>query len=137
MGAPIGKILTYAVLGLWTLVCVFPLYWVAAASLKAEDAITGGPYYLPFADFTPSFGAWAFILTDRTENLLWRFFNSAVVGLVSTALTVTLGAMAVYGLSRFRGKGVLPERFGVDEHLPSNLAPDPPQGPRACGLNDA
>lgn len=96
------NILIYAVLGFWTFVCLFPLYWVAVTSLKGEPEIMRGPFYLPFVDFTPSLDSWAFILTDPYDNLLIRYFNSAVIGLSSTLLTVLIGGMAVYGLTRFR-----------------------------------
>ncbi len=96
------NILTYAVLGLWTFVCLFPLYWVAVTSLKGALEIDRGPFYLPFVDFAPTLDSWAFILADPYDNLLKRFFNSTVVGLSSTLLTVFLGGIAVYGLTRFR-----------------------------------
>jgi multiple sugar transport system permease protein len=96
------NILTYAVLGFWAFVCLFPLYWVAVTSLKGEPEINRGPFYFPFIDFSPWFDAWAFILAASYDNLLLRYFNSAVVGLTSTLLTVLLGGMAVYGLTRFR-----------------------------------
>jgi multiple sugar transport system permease protein len=96
------KILTYAVLVLWSVVCLFPLYWVAVTSLKGASAIIQGPKYLPFVDFAPKLDAWAVILTYSNDHLLLRFFNSAVVGVTSTLLTVLLGGLAVYGLTRFR-----------------------------------
>ena len=102
LSAHIGRVVTYALLGLWTLVCLFPLYWVAVTSLKGGRAIDEGPFYLPFVDFTPAFGSWAFVLVDRYDNVLWRFYNSAVVGLTSTLLTLSLGGLLVYGLTRFR-----------------------------------
>ena len=99
---PLGKILTYAVLVLWTIVCLFPLYWVAVTSLKGEAEIIRGPFYIPFVDFTPTLDSWRFILADPNDNLRIKFFNSAVVGLTSTVLALLLGGMAVYGLTRFR-----------------------------------
>ena len=99
---PLGKILTYAVLVFWALVCLFPIYWVAATSLKGEAEILHGPFYIPFVDFTPTLKSWNFILFYPNENLGIRFFNSAAVGLCSTLLTLLLGGMAVYGLTRFR-----------------------------------
>lgn len=98
----LGKILTYALLWFWTFVCLFPLYWVTVTSLKAGAAIERGPYYLPFVDFTPSLASWMFILADPYDNLLARYFNSAAIGLSATLLTLLLGGMAVYGLTRFR-----------------------------------
>jgi multiple sugar transport system permease protein len=82
------SILIYAVLGLWALVCLFPLYWVTVTSFKGEPEIIGGPYYLPFVDFTPSLNAWVSILTYSNDHLLSRFYNSVDVGIASTVLTV-------------------------------------------------
>jgi multiple sugar transport system permease protein len=96
------KILTYALLVFWSLVCLFPLYWIAVTSLKGNPEIMRGPYYLPFVDFTPSLDAWVDVLTYSNDHLLLRFFNSAVVAITSTLLTVLFGGMAVYGLTRFR-----------------------------------
>ena len=56
------KILTYALLVFWSLVCLFPLYWIAVTSLKGDPEIMRGPYYLPFVDFTPSLDAWVSVL---------------------------------------------------------------------------
>ena len=99
---PLGKIITYAILVFWAFVCLFPIYWVAATSLKGGPEIMRGPFYIPFVDFTPTLESWKFILFYPYENLRIRFFNSAVVGLSSTLLTLLLGGMAVYGLTRFR-----------------------------------
>jgi multiple sugar transport system permease protein len=92
----------YAVLGLWTLVCLFPFYWIAVTSLKGEAEIVRGPFYLPFVDFAPSFDAWAYVLFYPYENLFGRFLNSASVAVASTLLTLLVAGMAAYGLTRFR-----------------------------------
>jgi len=97
-----GRILTYAALGSWASICLFPLYWAVATSLKGPLEIIAGPVYAPFVDYTPSLDAWAYILFDSNDDPLLRYFNSVVVGLASTALTVVLGGLAVYGLTRFQ-----------------------------------
>jgi multiple sugar transport system permease protein len=94
--------LTYGALGGWACVCLFPLYWAVATSLKGPLEIVAGPFYVPFIDYAPSLDAWAYILFDSNDAPLLRYFNSVVVGLTSTALTVALGGLAVYGLTRFR-----------------------------------
>jgi multiple sugar transport system permease protein len=106
----LGKILSYIALAVWSLVCLFPLYWVAITSLKSEADIMNGPVYLPFIDFTPSLKAWRFILGDPYDNLLPRFFNSAVIGVTATVITVVLGGMAVYGFTRFKWRAGLPHK---------------------------
>ncbi|HUQ37653.1 MAG TPA: carbohydrate ABC transporter permease [Aestuariivirga sp.] len=102
MRSPLVKILTYALLFFWSLVCLFPLYWIVVTSLKGDPEIMRGPYYLPFVDFSPSLDAWVTVFTYANDHLLLRFFNSAVVAITSTLLTLLFGGLAVYGLTRFR-----------------------------------
>ena len=52
-------------LGLWTLVVLFPLYWVLVTSFKIEVQVDSGPYYLPFVDFKPTLDAWNFMLLQN------------------------------------------------------------------------
>jgi multiple sugar transport system permease protein len=93
---------TYGVLVFWSLICVFPIYWVAVTSIKSVPDIEGLPKYLPFVDFTPSLEAWRFILFDHAENLVPKFFNSLIVAVAATSLTLLSCTMLLYGLSRFR-----------------------------------
>ncbi|HRX37537.1 MAG TPA: carbohydrate ABC transporter permease [Aestuariivirga sp.] len=111
IGQRLKMIGTYAVLAIWSLLCLFPVYWLFIASLKGEDLIGGKPVYVPFVDFQPTLDAWRFILADPFENLVWRFINSTVVGLLSSALTVAAAAMAIYSLTRFprRWRKIAPE----------------------------
>jgi multiple sugar transport system permease protein len=99
--ARFGTILTYA-LGCWVCICLFPLHWVAATSLKGALQIIDGPFYLPFVDYTPLLDAWAYLLANSNDDPLLRYFNSVVLGLTASLLTVLLAGLAVYGLTRFR-----------------------------------
>ena len=99
---PFGRIVTYAALSGWACICLFPLYWAAATSLKGPLEIVTGPVYLPFVDYAPSLDAWTYILFDSDDAPLLRYVNSAVVAVTSTAVTMVLGGLAVYGLTRFR-----------------------------------
>ncbi len=92
---------TYAVLFAWAFLCIFPIYWVANTSLKSMDDIGRAGGYLPFIDYFPTLDSWRFILLDHSENLVSRLVNSAVIGGVATVLTLTVGAMAIYALTRF------------------------------------
>ena len=98
--APVPKAATYLVLVMWTLVVVFPLYWVVVTSLKIEVQVDSGPFYLPFIDFQPTLDAWRFMLLQN--NTLWPYVNSIIVALSSTVLAVMIGAMAAYALVRIR-----------------------------------
>lgn len=95
------RIVTYGLLGLWSLVCLFPLYWLVLTSFKSGEAIATGPRFIPFVDFQPVLEAWSFILFNSNEHLFQRFFNSFFVASVSASLALLFGAMAVYGLTQF------------------------------------
>jgi multiple sugar transport system permease protein len=98
--AALPKFATYAILVIWTLVVLFPLYWVLVTSFKAEMEVDSGPYYLPFIDFEPNLDAWRFMLFEN--NTLWPYFNSMIVAAASTALSVLIGSLAAYALVRIR-----------------------------------
>jgi multiple sugar transport system permease protein len=98
----LDRILTYVALGVWAGICLFPMYWLLVTSLKGPLDIVSGPVYAPFIDYPPSLDAWTYILFNSNDAPLLRYLNSVVVGLTSTALTVTFAGLAVYGLTRFR-----------------------------------
>jgi multiple sugar transport system permease protein len=98
--APAAKVITYALLILWALVVLVPLYWVLITSLKGPGEVDNGPFYIPFVDFTPSLDAWDFMLLQNYT--LGPYLNSVVVGLVSTMLAVLIGSLAAYSLVRIR-----------------------------------
>jgi len=103
--ALLPRIATYAVLIFWTLVVLFPLYWVLITSFKGELDVSSGPFYLPFIDFHPNLDAWRFMLIDN--NTLGPYLNSVVVAVASTLLAVLIGALAGYALVRIRFKVTL------------------------------
>ena len=59
--SPLSMAISYAVLGFWALVVLFPLYWVFITSFKQPIEVSDGPFYLMWVDFQPSlhaFVAW-------------------------------------------------------------------------------
>ena len=98
--APAARVITYALLILWALVVLVPLYWVLITSLKGAGEVDNGPFYIPFVDFTPSLDAWDFMLLQNYT--LGPYLNSVVVALVSTVLAVLIGSLAAYSLVRIR-----------------------------------
>jgi len=99
--APGTKLLVYGLLGLWTFVVLFPLYWVAVTSLKLPIQVANGPVYLPFIDYMPSLHAWRYIFVDIARDTFRPYLNSLIVATLSTLLAVTAGSLAAYALSRF------------------------------------
>jgi multiple sugar transport system permease protein len=98
-----GLITALAVLAvLW----LAPLVWALLTSLKHEGDTTTVPIeVVPERGFTLQ--AYASVLANG--NLVTWFFNSTVVAVVTTMITVALSAAAAYGFSRtrFRGRNAL------------------------------
>jgi multiple sugar transport system permease protein len=104
-----SRLAIYAMLAVWTVICLFPIYWTITTSFKmAPDVMKGN--MVPWVDFQPKWLGWRSLglspdtigteSTVRAEFLL-RFTNSAVISLSSSVLAVVLGSLAAYGLSRF------------------------------------
>jgi multiple sugar transport system permease protein len=104
-----GRVAVYTALILWTVVCLFPIYWTVTTSFKmAPDVMQGN--LVPWVDYTPQWLGWRSLgLSPETwgapstvrEQFMLRFWNSTVVSLSASALALVLGSLAAYGLSRF------------------------------------
>ncbi|MBC7706827.1 MAG: carbohydrate ABC transporter permease [Rhodoferax sp.] len=94
----------------WVLVLValalvlFPFYWMVNTSLKPASEIFLSPP--TFTSPNWSFDAYSTVLTQRP--FARYFFNSLVVTLGTTVLSVTLAAFAAYGFTRFFPRGATP-----------------------------
>jgi multiple sugar transport system permease protein len=97
----LGKLAAYMTLGVWTLVVLFPLYWLAITSFKLPIQVNAGPVYLPFVDFRPSLDAWHYIFVDLRGDTLRPYLNTVVVAVGSSTVALLLGAAAAYALIRF------------------------------------
>lgn len=94
--------ITYILLVIWTIICLFPLYWLAITSVKLPIAVYQGPKYLPWIDFEPTLNAWNYILNGPVRHAVGRsWVNSAVLAVSSATLAVILGSLAGYALTRF------------------------------------
>ena len=102
----------YLALAIWTIICLFPIYWTIITSLKTPKAInTPKPSYIPWVQFQPTLKAFTdiFCTQDCADvygasgmgNLARLFRNSFVASFTSALIAVIIGAMAAYALSRF------------------------------------
>jgi multiple sugar transport system permease protein len=99
--------LSYCALGVWTVVVLFPLYWLVIASFKDPIAVHQGPTFIPWVDFRPTLKAWKDLLFGiERETVYGPLQNSVVISGTSSLLAMALGAAAAYGLAR------LPVRIG-------------------------
>jgi multiple sugar transport system permease protein len=104
-----ARVLIYAALLLWTFIALFPLYWTLSTSFKLGKDVTQG-HLLPWIDFAPNWKGWQslglspdtiFATSNVRDEFLKRFLNSVIASVGASALAVTIGSLAAYGLSRF------------------------------------
>jgi multiple sugar transport system permease protein len=95
------KVVIYGLLGVWTFIVLFPLYWVCITSFKLPIDVSGGPFYVPFIDYWPSMHAWRYIFVDLGNDTFRPYMNSVIVAVFSTMLVMSVGSLAAYALSRF------------------------------------
>ena len=104
-----SSVARHAILIVWALICLFPIYWTITTSFKSAVDVTQG-HLVPWLDYVPNWRGWRSLgLSPETINtvstvraeFLARFENSVVVTLGASALAVVIGSLAAYGLSRF------------------------------------
>lgn len=98
--APAPKFVSYIILGFWAFVCLFPLYWLIVTSLKLPIDVNDGPVYFPGVDFKPSLHAWYYIFVDLGNDTMRPYLNTLMISLASSVVTVVIGSMSGYALTR-------------------------------------
>ena len=101
------QIMTYAFLIVMAIIIIFPFYWMIISSLKTMDEYrlsipTLFPEYLDFQNYAEVFA---------NEDLLLGqlFFNTLLVGVVSTILSLIITVLSAFAFARleFKGKNAL------------------------------
>ncbi len=94
----------WAVLLFWTFVVYFPIYYILITSFKEPVDVAKGSL-VPWRDFTPTLKWWNDVLFGtQSEAVKKAYSNSLMVGFGGAFFSVFFGAMAGYGLARFRYK---------------------------------
>lgn len=90
----------------WSAFVVAPFLWALTTSFKTANGVTGGATYLPGIDYEPSLAAWKGLFGSGAGSIdiVGPFANSLVVTLSASVVSLVLGTLAAYGLSRFRYK---------------------------------
>ncbi len=98
---PIEKTLIYSVIAVYLFITLAPLLWVLSTSFKPnQEAISFPPKLLPDA---PTLDNYLFVLTN--PNLVTSLFNSLLVSIGGTGLSVAVSALGAYAFARFEFKG--------------------------------
>jgi multiple sugar transport system permease protein len=82
-------------------VVLFPIAWMVTASIRpVSETLQNPPVWLPHEI---TFAAYRALLSDPKQ--VGYFVNTYVISLSTAFLSISLGALAAYGFSRFRIKG--------------------------------
>ena len=94
----LGQTLLYTALVLWLVLAAVPVLWTAVISLRSYvDAFSAPLKWLAPITFENYRGLWI-------EREFYRNFGNTVVVTVGTVcISLTVGCLAGYGLSRYRG----------------------------------
>jgi len=108
-----GAVIFFAVLLL--AVELYPILITLVNGFRRDIVILSGQKF-SFSQLTTD----SYMLVFKNRQMMKAMGNSIVVGLFSTALSVGVGAMAAYGISRFkfRGRNALAYSFLVFRMLP-------------------
>lgn len=97
-----ASMISYSVLIIWAVIIIFPLYWLITAAFKQRPDIFPTPTYIPWLQFRPTLSAFVTVFTDYRSQLFNAFGNSVIAAGGSAIFATILGALAGYGLTRFR-----------------------------------
>jgi ABC-type glycerol-3-phosphate transport system permease component len=99
--AALFRLWVYGLAALLLTICAFPLVWMVITSIKPDrEILTAVPTFIP-SEIT--FDAYVRLFT-RT-NFATYFKNSVIVAGSATLITVVIGTLAAYGITRFRFQG--------------------------------
>lgn len=101
--SPARKIFSYSLLIFWAIVTLLPFYWLVVTTFKLPIDVSTGPKYIPFVDYQPDTHAFDELLfSDVAGNFVTRpYINTIIVSLGSSAISLLIGSMAAYALTRF------------------------------------
>lgn len=94
-----GKILSYALMIIFTALTIIPLAWMILSAFKPHALIVRYPLALPSAWYVKNF-----ILAWTQGHLGIYFVNSTIYSLVATFFTVLFAMSSGYALSKFHYK---------------------------------
>lgn len=95
----------YTVIAVWACFVAGPFFWAMTTSFKNANAVQGGPTYIPWAQYEPTLTGWRNIFGGAGGvDVVGPFVNSAVVTVAASAISLALGSLAAYALSRYRFK---------------------------------
>ena len=91
--------LKYVVLIAFSVLCLYPLVWLFLSSFKTNSELYSNPWGLP-----ESFSLANYIQAITEGHILQYFMNSVIIAVSAVAVSVLLGCMVSYAISRMDWK---------------------------------
>ena len=96
----INRTIAYFILIAASIIAIFPIYWLLSSALKAaKDIWITPPVFLFKLDFSH------FVKVIKERDLFRYFVNSLIVSCGSTGISLFLGSLTAYALTRYSMKG--------------------------------
>lgn len=109
-GIGIRSLRLWVPLGFFMVFTLFPFYWMAVTSLKPNSELYNRKI-MPLIVYHPTLKHYVDLLSE-TNFLLWTW-NTMLVAVVSTAISLVFGVMLAYPLARMRFPGAALISFAV------------------------
>lgn len=117
-----SKLFMSLVMAFIILISIFPILWVISSAFKTNAQILNSPFSLPTAiSFEP------FVYLFNSYNFHIYFFNSAVIAVSSTLVSLVIYAMGAYVLAKFEfpGRSLLFALFTITLLVPGQAKAQP------------
>ncbi len=100
---PLGIIIIYFILIVFTIWTMVPIFWAVITSFKNPgDSLK--PTFIPYKQFKPTMFAWHEIFVTHGDRTMKSIRNSIITATLSSAVVLLLGAFAGYSLARYKFK---------------------------------
>ncbi|WEK61076.1 MAG: carbohydrate ABC transporter permease [Candidatus Microbacterium colombiense] len=119
----VGGVIRIVGLGLWLVITLFPLYWIALTSFKSSSTINSFP--IEYWPSEPSLENYVSLFQQSSFGVFLG--NSALVAIIAGAVATLIALLSAYVIARFefRGKGAVLIAFLLTQMIPAFIALGP------------
>ena len=99
--------LKYFFIVFWTIFVVAPFLWALTTSFKDFQSVNAGVTYIPWVDFEPNLEGWKVLIKSPAKggvDIVEPYFNSLFVTCTASLISIILGTLSAYALSRYTFK---------------------------------
>lgn len=108
------NIVSYSYLSILSVMAVFPLFWILSSSIKSKGEITGNPTALLPEKISFEF----YRIVIGQMNFSTNIVNSILIAGITTAIAISVSALAAYGIVRFLpGLGKIMTRILITTYM--------------------